>query len=343
MPRAPLLRLPKTSLLPTMPRHAIASALLCFASTAVFAHSDSDFKALIKERKFADVETLAQQRLAKDSKDDMAWWYLSRFGAGDEKKREALIPKLEKCVADLPMSAKCHHALGIVYGASAQSAGLVNGIKYAGRIKDMFAKAVELDPANFDSRRDLNMFYLQAPGIVGGSVRKAYANADAHAKINATQGAILRAEVHAYDKEFEQAEKLLSAVKPAAGDDTTPGLLTQSWINVGLTMVNDKKAPAAVAMFERRLAAEPANAAFLAGLGRAQLESGAVDAAIMSLEKVLALDKNINVHYRLGIAYQTKGDKAKALAALQQFMSSNPGGRAADDAKSRIEALKKAA
>ncbi|MBL8512712.1 MAG: tetratricopeptide repeat protein [Betaproteobacteria bacterium] len=240
------------------------------------------------------------------------------------------------------MSAKCHHALGSVYGAAAQSAGMVNGIKYAGRIKDMFAKAVELDPASYDARRDLNMFYLQAPGIVGGSVRKAYANADAHAKLHAAQGAILRAEVHAYDKEFEHAEKLLAGVKPPAGDDATPGLLNQSWVNVGLSMVNNKKAPAAVAMFERRLAIEPSNAAFMAGLGRAQLETGAVDAAIASLEKVLTLDKNINVHYRLGIAYQTKGDKTKALASLQQFMSTNPSGRAADDAKSRIEALKKA-
>jgi tetratricopeptide (TPR) repeat protein len=307
------------------------------------ANSEADFKALIKERKFAEAEALAQQRVAKDSKDDTAWWYLSRFGAGDEKKREALIPKLEKCIADLPMSAKCHHALGSVYGAAAQSAGMVNGIKYAGRIKDMFAKAVELDPANYDSRRDLNMFYLQAPGIVGGSVRKAFANADAHAKLNPAQGAILRAEAHAYDKEFEQAEKLLAGIKPVAGDDTTPGLLAQAWFGVGVAMISDKKAPAAVALFERRVAAEPMNAVLHAGLGRAQLETGAAEAAIASYEKALALDKSLNVHYRLGIAYQTKGDKAKALAALQQFMGTNPSGRAADDAKSRIEVLKKAA
>lgn len=322
---------------------ASVALLLSLCSTWSHAQADADFKALLKERKFSDIETLALQRVTKDSKDDVAWWYLARFGAGDEKKREALVPKLEKCIADLPMSAKCHHALGTVYGIAAQTAGMVNGIKYASRIKEMFAKAVDLDPANYDSRRDLNMFYLQAPGIVGGSVRKAFANADAHAKLNAAQGAILRAEAHAYDKDFEPAEKLLAGVKPAAGEDNTASLLAQAWISVGIAMINDKRVPAAVSLFERRIAVEPMNAAFHAGLGRAQLEAGAVDAAIATLEKALMLDKNMNVHYRLGIAYQTKGDKAKALAALQQFMGTGPSGRAADDAKARIETLKTSA
>ena len=61
----------------------------------------------------------------------------------------------------------------------------------------------------------------------------------------------------------------------------------------------------------------------------------------MSLEKLLALDKNINVHYRLGIAYQTKGEKQSALAALQQFMSSIWAAARPATAKSRIEALKR--
>ncbi|MBL8520550.1 MAG: hypothetical protein JNK75_07735 [Betaproteobacteria bacterium] len=318
-------------------------ALVSLWPVLLHAHSDLDFKALLKERRFSEMEALARDRLAKESKDDVAWWYLARYGAGDAKKREALIPKLEQCVADLPMSAKCHHALGTLYGVVAQSAGMVNGIKYAGRIKEMFARAVELDPTSFEARRDLNTFYLQAPGIAGGSVRKAIANAEAHGKLNAVQGTLLRVDVHVYEKEFELAEKLLSGVRPAPGDEATAGQLTQAWVNVGLSMVNDKKPALGVALFERRLATEPANAVFHAALGRAQLENGATDAAIASMEKALSLDKQLNVHYRLGIAYQIKGDRNKALAALQQFMSTNPAGRAADDAKTRIEALKKAA
>jgi tetratricopeptide (TPR) repeat protein len=318
-------------------------AIVFSIALSTHAHaSDQEFKALIKERKFAEAEKLANERVAKDPKDDTAWWYLARFGAGDQAKRGALIPQLEKCVADLPMSAKCHHALGVVYGSAALSAGVVNGIKYAGRIKDMFLKAVELDPASFEARRDLNMFYLQAPGIAGGSVRKAKANADAHAKWHAQQSQILRAEILTYEKDFEMAERTLSTLQPASGDEQTIAAAQAAWNNLGFALIGDRKHAQAVALFERRVATNPDSVSAHLGLGRAHLESGAVDAAIAALEKALALDARAAAHYRLGIAYQAKGDKAKAVAALQKFITYGSG-RALEDAKARLETLKKAA
>jgi tetratricopeptide (TPR) repeat protein len=330
------------------PRHfplhcaLLALSILCtlFVLPAAAQSNEQDFKALIKERKFAELEKLATERTAKDNKDDVAWWYLSRFGAGDQVKRDALIPKLEKCIAELPESARCHHALGAVFGSSAMSAGMVNGIKYAGKIKDMFVKAVELDPNHFDMRRDLGMFYLQAPGIVGGSVRKARANADDFAKLNPAQAQLLRADIHIYEKEFDQADKVLASIKPAAGDDALSNAISGAFTNLGFSYINDKKPALAVALFERRIVADMNNAVAHFGLGRAHLENGAIDLAIAALEKALVLDPRTNAHYRLGIAYQTKGDKSKAIAAFQQFITYGSG-KALDDAKARLDTLKK--
>ena len=47
-----------------------------------------------------------------------------------------------------------------------------------------------------------------------------------------------------------------------------------------------------------------------------------------------------SIHYRLGIAYQTKGDKPRAITAFQQFLGYAPPGKSADDARQRIEMLK---
>lgn len=302
--------------------------------------TDAEFAPLLKERKIAEVEKLANEHIALNANDDVAIWYLANVVANDAVKRELVIAKAEACTKALPNSAKCHQALGRLYGAAAMSSGMVAGIKYASRIKDEFARAVELAPMNFDARRDLNQFYLQAPGLAGGSVRKALANCEEHAKLNPAQGKLLRAEVHIYEKEFDNAEAILATLKQTR-DEVVARTLPQAWASLGFAMIGDKQAGKAQSLFERLIAFDMESAMLHFGLGRAQLENNAVDAAIASMERALKLDGKLNAHYRLGIAYQTKGDKPKAIAALQQFLIYATNGKAADDAKQRIENLKK--
>jgi tetratricopeptide (TPR) repeat protein len=301
---------------------------------------DADFKSLMKDRKFAEAEALARDRIGKNPRDDVALWYLSRSIAGDPKKRDEAIARGEQCVKELPQSARCHNALGMLYGAAALSGGMGSIIKYASSIKEEFAKAVELDPRFFDARRDLNQFYLQAPGIAGGSVRKAIENSDAMARLNANQGALLRAEVHIYEKEFDKAESLLNSIKPG-NDVLVADTLPLVWAGLGYSLLNDKEHSRALKLFERLVAFDMNSATMLLGLGRAQLENKLVDAAITSFERALKINEKVGAQYRLGIAWQTKGDKQKAMNWFQQFLSYQATGRAADDARSRIEELKR--
>ncbi len=315
------------------------AAAIALISSGVFAQSsDADFRALLKERKSTEAEALARDRITRQPQDDMALWYLTRITAGDAQKPDELIPKVEQCLKALPQSAKCQNALGTLYGAAALSSGLVDGIKYASRIKERFEKAVELDPPFFDARRDLNQFYLQAPGLAGGSARKAYANADSYAKINANLGALLRAEVHIYEKEFDQAENILNNVK-ADTDERVTEALPQIWTSLDSSIIAAEQPGKAMKLFERLSAVDMNNATFFFGLGRAQLEAKLVEAAIISFERALKLDSKITLHYRLGIAYKTKGDKPKAIAAFKQFLTYQTQGKAVDDAKKRLETL----
>ena len=313
--------------------------LLTLPFTSSAQSTDADFAQLLKDKKFAEIEKIANERITANAKDDVALWHLVNAVSNDPAKRDAAIPKAESCIKALPDSAKCHHALGRLYGAAAMSSGLVNGIKYASRIKEEFIKAVELDPKSFESRQDLNQFYLQAPGVAGGSVRKAIEGSEAHAKINTAQGQLLRANIHIYKNEFEQAERLLASIK-RDGDEVVSNALPQAWVSLGFAMINDKQFEKAQAVFERQLAVDADNAMLHFGLGRAQLENKLVDAAIASLERALKIDRKLNAHYRLGIAYQTKGDKPKAIAAFQQFLTYVTAGKAADDAKQRLETLR---
>jgi len=322
-----------------MTRRLLALTLSLLVMPAFATSTDAEFNVLVKARKLAELESLAREKLAKNTKDDVALWYLGRFAAGDAKKREELIPRAEQCIKELPQSARCHSTLGSLYGAAAMSAGITAGLKYAGNIKEMFQKAVELDPKHFDMRRDLNQFYLQAPGLAGGSVRKAIQNSTDFAKVDPARAQLLRAEVHIYEKEFDKADAIFANIKPGADGDLADTLRSAT-STLGFAMVNANEAAKAQKLFERQIAADTTNANAHFGLGRSLLEQKQIDAAITSMERALQMDPKLNAHYRLGIAYQTKGDKPKAAAMYKQFLTYSTQGRAADDARKRLDELK---
>jgi phosphoglycolate phosphatase-like HAD superfamily hydrolase len=85
-------------------KSALVVLLAVLSHAALAASSDADFRVLTKDRKFEAAEALARERVSKDPKDDVALWYWARLAAGDTKKRNELIPKVERCVADLPQS-----------------------------------------------------------------------------------------------------------------------------------------------------------------------------------------------------------------------------------------------
>lgn len=313
---------------------------LLISATASAQSTDADFTPLIKARNTTAVESLARERVTKNAGDDVALWYLGRTVAGDTKKRDEVLVRAEQCIKDLPKSARCHHTLGSLYGAMAMSGGMTAGLKYAGKIKEMFVRAVELDPRNYDMRRDLNQFYLQAPGIAGGSVRKAIENSNDFGKLDGPRGQILRAEVHSYEKEFAKAETILKSIKPGTDVDLAEAL-PGAMVNLGFAMINHDEAAKAQKLFEQQVSVTPSNATAHFGLGRALLAQKNFDGAVIAIERSLQMDPKITAHYRLGMAYQGKGDKERALQAFQQFISYQATGKAADDAKKRIEELKR--
>src|SRR6185295_12044412 len=61
----------------------------------------------------------------------------------------------------------------------------------AGRARSMFEKAVQIDPSNFEAHEGLTEYLMQAPGIAGGSIEKARAQANAAKRVSPIRGALL--------------------------------------------------------------------------------------------------------------------------------------------------------
>lgn len=337
-----------TAALKFMPASLVAAALLgtaglapCWAQ-AVSNNNDEQLGQLMKKREYGQVDRLARDRLRANATDEQAYNYIALAAlAGDASMREDAIPLVKSCTEKLPRSSRCHHRLGQLYGVSAMSGGMMAAMKYGSKIKDLFIKAVEADPANFEARRDLIQFYLQAPGIVGGSVTSAQEQASAHARINAQQAKVLELDIHIFRKEWDQAEKVAASF--SGTDEASRNALRAATANLGFALINANQLPRAQKIFETAVKQNAEHAPFQFGLGRALLENKQLDPAIAALERAVELDPAIGAQYRLGVAYQMKGDKARAIANLERFLDVKPPrtGKAADDARQRLELLKR--
>ena len=95
---------------------------------------------------------------------------------------------------------------------------------------------------------------------------------------------------------------------------------------LGQILVNEKRCREAIPVLEP-LTRDPAyvHPYFAWGnLGEAQLCDGQVDAAIASLKNAVAEPRFCVGHYRLGLAYEKKGDLAAAEASLGNAVSADP-------------------
>ena len=98
---------------------------------------------------------------------------------------------------------------GRAYGRQALEASLFTQPKWAGRTRDAWEKAVEVDPDLLDARFDLIQYYLQAPGFLGGGRDKAEAQVEEIARRSPALGKLAQSILASADKQPARAETLL--------------------------------------------------------------------------------------------------------------------------------------
>jgi tetratricopeptide (TPR) repeat protein len=100
--------------------------------------------------------------------------------------------------------------------------------RLAGKVRNEFEAAVNLNPNNVDARSDLAEFYLEAPGIVGGGSDKAVQQANSLAKLNPARAHWVTARLAEKRKDFAAAEKEYRAAIDASHGGAS------AWLNLGL-------------------------------------------------------------------------------------------------------------
>jgi len=260
-------------------------------------------RALLDEHRFKDAETAAKALATQNPNDASAQGLLGVVYL-TEDNAEPAVAALETAVSLAPSDAELQRQLGEAYGLSAQKAGMLSRIGFAKKCRLAFEKAVELDPKSIPARLSLMGFYQQAPGLMGGGMDKARAQAAEIVKLDQARGRLALASLDTSEQKYTDAFAELAAARAQSSD----------------------------------------NYAVLYQIGRLAAMSGDhVDDGLAALQKCLTLPppadapKYDAVHWRLGNLWEAKGDAAKARAEYQAALAVDPKFQQAIDSLKKLK------
>ena len=125
--------------------------------------------------------------------------------------------------------------LGRAYGEKADRVSFLKAASLAGKVRDSFERAVQLDPGSWEARTDLAEFYLEAPSLVGGGKDKAQAQADALMRIKPGLAHWVMGRLAEKNKDGAAAEREYRAAIESSGDGA------HAWLNLALFYWHTKR------------------------------------------------------------------------------------------------------
>jgi tetratricopeptide (TPR) repeat protein len=250
---------------------------------------------------------------------------------------DAAATLLEKAVAQNPKSAEAHYLLGSAYGSQAQKASIFGQASLAGKTKDEFEKAVELDPNLLDARYGLVEFYTMAPGFMGGSYDKAFAQAAEIKKHDPLMAHRAAAFIYSHQKKTDEARnEYLAEVREFPKS-------ARAHIDLGVSYIVEKNFKAAAEEFENAAKVEPTYMPVYFRLGQgAVITNSNYTHGEEALRKYLAYTpktdepSHARAHYWLGQLFEKQGKKAEAKASFATSLKLNPAQKDVAEALKRV-------
>lgn len=312
-------------------RPLLLCCCLAFVALPAFAKTIPEVRAMVESK--APGALAAAEALTKAAPNDADAWVVLVRARLQIKQAEKAIAAGEKATALGPRNAQAFYWLGNAYGNRLGEVGMLSKMSIAPKLRDAFEQAVKLDPALVDARTSLIEFYLQAPGMMGGGIEKARAQATAIAKYDQARGLTAQARIALHEKKPAEALKYYErayALKPDS-------MQTRLSLIMGYQQV--KRWKDAYAMAKQWTVDEPKKAAAWYQIGRIAAESGqylpegeAALRAFLTMARESGDAEPKNAHYRLGQIFAKAGRKDEARASLQAALKIDPNLKEAKDA-----------
>lgn len=205
--------------------------LFLFLIVPFFAMGQSSFdkaEQLFKQENFRSAKPLFQEYLKENPGHKKTREYLGDI-AGYEKDWNTAIDFYEELVDDNDQSANYHFKYGGALGMKALSISRIRAATYIGDIKEHFEKAASLDPNHIEVRWALVEFYIQLPGIIGGSEKKAIKYANQLEKISPVDGNLANGYIAEYSERPDDAEAFYKKAIAIGGSPHTYEKLSEHY------------------------------------------------------------------------------------------------------------------
>ena len=126
---------------------------------------------------------------------------------GTEKNWDQAIFYYNKLKILKPSEANFFYKYGGALGMKAKNSNKFKAIGMISDVRTSFEKAITINPKHIDARWALIELYLQLPGIIGGSERKANKYASELLKISPVDGYLAKGKIEEYFGRYLEAEK----------------------------------------------------------------------------------------------------------------------------------------
>lgn len=159
-----------------------------------------------KQENFSKAKPIFDKYLKQHPNDKKTKEYLGDIAAY-QKDWDRAISYYKNLVKEEETNANYHFKYGGAMGMKAMSISKLRVITYIGDIKQELEQAANLDPTHIEARWALIEFYIQLPGIFGGSENKAIAYAKELGTISTVDGYLAQGYIAEYINRPNDAEQ----------------------------------------------------------------------------------------------------------------------------------------
>jgi tetratricopeptide (TPR) repeat protein len=291
---------------------------------------------LFVEEQFSKAKPLFLQHLKMNPGHERTREYLGDI-AGYAKQWDTALTYYKPLVEAYPNNANYHFKVGGVLGMKALENKL-KAITLIDDIKQHFETAARLDPKHIEARWALVEFYMQLPGIFGGSEKKAQLYAQQLQDISPVDGHLAKGYIAEYNEEPQEAERQYKKAIAVGGSPHTYEKLTQHYEKNNQPKQALKTASQSLKIHKRN---------------RINYQIGKIVAQynLDPQQGIAALQSYIENHtvrdgvpkdwayYRLAQIYKNLGDKRQALQWIDKALADRPSFEEAQDEKRKILSL----
>ncbi|MCK7595381.1 hypothetical protein [Pseudomarimonas salicorniae] len=221
---------------------------------------------------------------------------------------------------------------GRAYGRQAVQASVFTQAKWAGRTRDAWERAVEIDPDMLDARFDLIQYYLQAPGFLGGGRDKAESQVAAIGQRDAGLGKLAASILAFSDKDAARGEALQREAAELSPDNGRV-LLAYSG-----TLQRGEKWAESEALWRARLARVPGDAMARYQLARlAAIRDDKIEEGLALIDAFIAAGE-VPDELSLPAAHWRRGQLLEKLGRIEEARAAYELGKADPSVKQMAEA-----